>query len=262
MPWARASALHRHLECPGASHLPRLDRSHWAKGYLTKGTFVAPTAREILIEDPQNTESSDHGVAMHLAKSNPEQAAQPYLGRVAPYREQFWPAALGRHEVTLAWDCRTKTHEIYDGIDVEDWKATRNDDSVTGTCDWFAKLKNGTPWIDDYKTGRMEPDPEDPQYLFYLMVRMKEPDALPFDNGHTSATWHPRPDDPTRNNPKPEQSPPTRAKLWRKFSRLALLDFELSVEQAWKRALWIKEPRSGAHCQYCPSAPVCNKANE
>src|SRR5678815_5624886 len=178
MPWARASALSRHLECPAASHLPILDRGTWFQGYLAKGTLVAPPGREDVFISPPEDDSSaaDRGTAMHAAKANVPEAQDPWLEWVEPHRERLWPNRLGEHEVTVSWNCRTKSLELYRS-DVEqartDWKMAQPDDCVVGTCDWWAQLPSGEPWIDDLGTGWCPKDPLSAQNLFYLMCRMK-----------------------------------------------------------------------------------------
>ena len=254
MPWARASSLDRHLECPAASHLPRLDRGKWEPGYLTQGLFVAP----VVAVEERDSFAADWGTAMHAAKANSSEAQDPFLTWVDPHREILWPTRLGLHEVAVSYDCRTGEVTTFQGTkdETDKWKTSRGPDSVTGSCDWWARLPTGEPWIDDLKTGWKEPLVVTPQTLFYLMCRMKEANRGtedPWTTGRVSITHWPRAKEPTE---------PTRSGLWRQVTDTALLAFEGELKTAWVRAAGSNpEPRPGAHCLYCPSASVCDRAN-
>lgn len=214
--------------------------------------FTAPTVQ---IED-RDTFPADWGTAMHAAKAGSPEATDPFLSWVEPWREKLWPARLGRHEVAVSYDCRTSAVALYEGPAADEWKATRGPDCVTGSCDWWARLPTGEPWIDDLKTGWKEPEVLTPQTLFYIMVRMKvaaAEDGEPWPTGRVSITHWPRAKEPTE---------PSRSGLWRQVTDVALSAFEGQLKLAWVRAIGLNpEPRPGSHCLYCPSAAVCDRAN-
>lgn len=246
MPWARASALARHLECSAASWLPQLDRGVWRPGYLQEGVVELPAPPTEL----EDTSAADWGTAMHNAKAMTPDACDPWLSDVDPYREKLWPAMLGQHEQCVAYDCRTRTIELGPTNAPHDvanaWKESRGPDTVTGECDWWAETPGGEPWIDDLKTGWRLPEVVTPQTLFYLMLRCRTAGA---NAGYISIThW-------------PKKAPlPSRDGLWRKVTVVALEGFEDELVAAWKKATRGPEERPGPWCMYCPSMQVCTKA--
>lgn len=246
MPWARASALHRHIDCPGASWLPRLDRGIWKPGYLAEGVFVSPP----LPTEKDDTTAADWGTAMHAAKALAPEACDPWLSAVDPYRDEEYPPHLGVHEQSVAYDCRTR--RVFLGptnVSAEEagaWKDSQGPDCITGTCDWWATLPTGIPWVDDLKTGWRTPEVVTPQTLFYLLLRCRVAKA---NEGYISIThWPQRAERPTREG------------LWRHVTYVALDAFEDEVCAAWVKATRGPEVRPGPSCQYCPSARVCDKA--
>jgi hypothetical protein len=246
MPWARASALDRHLECAAASWLPQLDRGVWRPGYLQTGVVDLPAPPT----EPENTSAADWGTAMHDAKADRSTACDPWLSDVTPFRDTLWPSALGVHEQCVAYNCRTRevrigpTNAPHDEANA--WKEAQDDDCVTGECDWWGQVPAGDPWIDDLKTGWRTPEVVTPQTLLYLMLRCRVAKA---NLGYISIThW-------------PKRSPhPTRDGLWRKVTYVALDGFEDDLIAAWKRTLRGPDERPGPWCQYCASMRVCSKA--
>lgn len=231
------------------------DRGRWSPGYLNcGGLFVAPESTP----DDRDHSAADWGTAMHAAVAEAPDAQDPWVTWAAPHRERLWPNRLGEHEVSVSWDCATKTYELFRDSNEDrrtEWKFTRNDNCVVGTVDWWGQLPTGEPWVDDLKTGRSEPDPTSPQILFGLMVRMKEADAVPWSAGRVSHTWGPR--------TTSEEWVPSREGLWRQVSRVALDAFEEELHWAWVRTVGMNPAaRPGAHCQWCPSNSVCDRANE
>jgi hypothetical protein len=245
MPWARASALERHLECPGASWLPRLDRGVWRPGYLQTGVVELPPVPDEL----PNTSAADHGTAMHEAKAGT--GVDPFMSQVDPYREVFWPSGLGVHEQAVSYDCRTREIKLgptnLSRAEMDAWKDSQGPDCVVGTADWWANLPSGEPWISDLKTGWRRPDVATPQTLFYLLLKCRV-DGWEF--GRISIDWWPK-----------KEPEPTRDGLWRQVSGLALDAFEDDLQAAWKRAVIIPNPdsRPGPWCGYCPSWRACPK---
>ena len=249
MPWARASALDRHMACPASSHLPRLDRGVWALGYLQTGELVAPPG-PIELKD---TTAADWGTAMHSAKSNDATASDPWLTLMDPFRDAMWPTALGVHEQAVAYDCRTREVKLGPvNLPVDQmnaWKAAQSDDSVVGTADWWGALPTGEPWIDDLKTGWRTPEVLTPQMLFYAMCHRLEAKA---NSCRVSITHFPR-----------AASEPTREGLWRQAGPVTLDNFQDELHHAWVRAVGFNaSAKPGPHCHYCASALVCDRAND
>lgn len=246
MPWARASALHRHLECAAASWLPQLDRGVWRPGYLQTGVVELPPNPD----EVPDMSAADWGTAMHNAKAMTPDACDPWLADVEPYREKLWPAGLGLHEQCVAYNCRTREielgptnapHEVANA-----WKESRDADCVTGECDWWGELPGGEPWVDDLKTGWRTPEVVTPQTLFYLLLRCRVAKA---NIGRISITHWPR------------KSPtPTRDGLWRQVTFVALDGFEDDLHKAWVNTTRGPEARPGPWCEYCPSAGACDRA--
>ncbi len=265
MPWARASSLDRHLACPAASHLPRLDRGVWAPGYLATGTFVAP---DVVVAE-RDTSAADWGTAMHAAKALAPDASEPFLSWMGPHRDRLYPPHLGQHEVSVSYDCRTQkvlTFFSASKSEHDAWKESQGPDCVTGTADWWGELPSGEPWVDDLKTGWQRPPVVTPQTMFYLMTRMavanqpllETPDQM-HTTGRISITWMPKGSKDENGQYNPE---PTREGLWYSVTDTALLAFEGELRQAWVRAVGFNpEARPGAHCHYCPSVAVCDRAN-
>lgn len=233
------------------------DRGKWQPSYLSNGTFVNPN---VSVPDKDNS-PAEWGTAMHDAKANNSAAQDPWLLWMNPHREALWPSRLGQHEVTVSYNCKTKILELFHS-EIEDertaWKLARSVDCVVGSCDWWATLPNGEPWVDDLKTGWQKPDVTTPQTLFYLMCRMKAQDALPWDTGRVSITWCPR-----KTVKEDEEIPvPTREGLWRQITRVELDAFEDELHWAWVRVMGFNpEAKPGFHCKYCPSMAVCDKVD-
>lgn len=85
-------------------------------------------------------------------------------------RHEWWPPSYGRHEVTFAVNLKTLSLCEYtgsrDGADA--WKKRFGPAWLTGTIDWEGRLPyEGTPWIDDLKTGRWPVHPDSKQLLSY-----------------------------------------------------------------------------------------------
>lgn len=207
----------------------------------------------------QDTRYADWGTAMHEAKASG--GDEPFTSIVTPHRARLWPDDMGRHEVCVAYDCRTKQVILGPAnlpkADQDAWKAAQSDDCVVGVSDWLGELPDGLPWNDDLKTGWRRPDPASKQSLFYLMVWAKARGDV---QGWSSITWWPR-------GPETE---PSREGLWRKVTAVAFDALEDELHRAWLAAIgfsrndpqWRPEPRPGAHCTYCPSAAVCPRAFE
>jgi hypothetical protein len=259
--WARASSLHRHLECPAASHLPRDEKGEWVPGYL-----VDPRDAEIPDSDeyPNQGDSifAEHGTQMHLAKENSPFASDPWLAEMNPFRERLWPSTLGRHEIPVSYNCRTRkvAEGPHDGAD--SWKGRQGPDCVTGTTDWVGSIPSGDLWIDDLKTGHAIPDPLSVQFKFYAMCFLKLrhqlgdiKDLNPRRIVRTSATHWPRGEyyDKVSNDPF--------TRYWAQLTWLDLEEFEEDLCRAWRITRKIRVPIPGTHCTYCPSLEVCEAIN-
>lgn len=240
MPWARASALDRHIECSAASWLTRADRGEWQPGYLV--TEWTPPPQE---PPPDDSVLAEWGTQMHLAKEGSPLAADPWLSWMDPHRETLYPSALGRHEVPFGLCCRTGAIELWterDG-DPDRWKRSRGPSFVTGTVDWWGHLPSGEPWVDDLKTGWYPPAVTHPQLLLYALVasRVAKSATVRISVTHWRRGW----EDPERK--------------WQQVGPATLEAFEDELRAAYRRAVGPHGPvpRPGPHCRYCPSGPVC-----
>lgn len=240
MPWARASALDRHLECPATSWLTRADRGEWQPGYLVLNDWVAPA------EPPPMDDSflAAWGTNMHLAKEGSPLASDPWVSWMEPHRDTLWPATLGTHEVPFALCCRTGAIQLWtpaDG-DPDVWKRSRGSSFITGTTDWWGKLPGGEPWVDDLKTGWNAPAVTCPQMLLYALVAARSTGS---QTCRVSIThWR-------RGTETPERK-------WQQVGPATLEAFEDELRAAYCRATGPNPaPRAGLHCRYCPSSSVC-----
>jgi hypothetical protein len=154
------------------------------------------------------------------------------------------------HEQCVSYDCRTRAIEVGPANgpveEANAWKESRGPDCITGTCDWWAVLPSGIPWIDDLKTGWRVPEVVTPQTLFYLLLRCRLAKA---NEGYISITHWPR-----------KSEAPTREGLWRHVTYVALDAFEDELVGAWVKATRGPEARPGPACVYCPSAGACDRA--
>lgn len=240
-PWARASALHRHLECPAASWLPRAERGQWHSGYLVTAPLVRTGA--LLVTPDDDSVMADWGTAMHLAKEDLKSSADPWRSWMEPHRETLWPTHLGQHEVPWSYDCRTGRIEMWHTGqgDADEWKKSRGATCVTGTTDWLGALPAGEPWVDDLKTGWPVPALTTPQMLMYALMaaRRAESQTVRISVTHWRRGWE-----------EPERR-------WQQVGPATLEAFEDEVRVAWRRAASGPEARPGLHCRYCPSSTVC-----
>lgn len=251
--WARASSLHRHLECPAASWLPRDEKGEWVPGYLVDPRNADVPDSE---EYPNAGDSifAEWGTQMHLAKENSPFASDPWLSYVNPHRDRLWPSHLGRHEIPVSYNCKTgKVLEgPHDGAD--SWKGRRGSDEITGTADWIGHIPTGDIWVDDLKTGHAIPDPSSVQLKFYALCFVKlanQEGLIDLNKRRTvrvSAThWMRQDDEPTR--------------YWSQLTWLDLEEYEESLQRAWR--ITRKQPIAipGTHCLYCPSLEICEAIN-
>lgn len=221
----------------------------WRPGYLAVDTQELPPPPE----EKEDTTAADWGTAMHNAKAMTPDASDPWLRDVDPVRAKLWPPSLGVHEQLVAYNCRTG--EVVVGptnVTPEEataWKEQWGAEYVVGTCDWWASLPTGEPWVDDLKTGWKKPEVVTPQTLFYLMCRCK---VMGEKYGRVSITWWPR-----------GKADYERDSMWRQVGPVSLQEFERELQAAWRKATGTNaEARPGLHCQYCPSAGVCPRGNE
>jgi hypothetical protein len=247
--WARASALHRHLECPAASWYPRDEHGKWVPGYLANpDTVILPIG-----ENEESSIFAEWGTKMHLAKENAPSAEEPWLSKWIDQRDKLYPPLLGSHEKTYSYDCRTGQVLKFRGLnkDSDEWKLQRGPDCVTGTCDWVGNLPTGDIWVDDLKTGHQAPDPLMIQLQFYGFCEAKHSwvGLIPKTKQiRTSAThWRRDWDEPVR--------------YWGSITWAQLELFEAEMQRAWREALRLPKPIPGTHCQYCPSFKLCEAIN-
>lgn len=246
--WARASALHRHLECAAASWLPRDEHGNWVPGYLQNPSdFLTPFE-----DNREDNIFAEWGTSMHLAKENGPGADNHFLDIVNPHRERLWPVNLGRHEIAVAYNCRTRNVSECPAKDgTEAWKKLRGPDDVTGTCDWVGTIPTGDLWVDDLKTGYQTPDPSSPQLMFYALCffKLMAYNKTPTKTVRSSVTHWRR-----------EWTEPKR--IWTQITWLQLEEFEEQLQAAWRHAKGNNpRPIQGVHCNYCPSLMVCDAVN-
>jgi PD-(D/E)XK nuclease superfamily len=238
MPWARASAVERHLECGAASWLARADRGAWTPGYLTLDTALPATP-------PPADDSflAEWGTNMHVAKEGRADAADPWLSWMDPVRETLWPSGLGKHEVPFGLCCATGIVLLWgpgDG-DKDLWKRRLPPSYISGEADWLGNLPGGEPWVDDLKTGWYAPACTHPQLMLYALVAQK---LSGYPTVRISVThWR-------RGWETPERK-------WQQVGPLTLESFEDELRAAYRRATAGPDARPGPWCRYCPSAPVC-----
>jgi len=243
--WARASSLDRHMQCPAASYLPRDEDGAWVPGYLQDiNKFTAPN-----IECIEDNIWAEWGTEMHLAKENHKLASPLFLAKVDSHRERLWPSKLGRHEIPVAYNCRTGN--VFEGPAHDNsWKRLRGPDDITGTADWIGRLPNGEIWVDDLKTGHNTPAPDTVQLLFYglCFYKLSELPKLPTKTIRLSAThWRRDWDEPRR--------------FWTQIQWKQLSEFEEQLRVAWLEVRSSSEAKSGLHCSYCPSVNICPAVN-
>lgn len=247
MPWARASALARHLECAAASNLPRLDRGVWSPPYIDRGEFDLTGKEDI--HDGRDMSAANWGTASHLGKSDPSKSSEPFTSMWAEHRDVLYPPHLGAHEAAVSYNC--DTGEIVWGPVNQDvavmdaWKASQPLPCVTGTIDWIGQLQN-TAWVDDLKTGWQVPEVATPQMLFAAVCASKRYGS---NIVYISITHWPK-----------KNSAPNRDGLWYKAGPVTLLAFEEDMRAAWLRARSNFDARPGTHCKYCPSIYACERA--
>lgn len=250
MPWARASALDRHLNCPGASWLPRAERGKWHYGYLVAPDALVRPVPDHIRDPDDDAVLAQWGTEMHKAKENAPDAADPWLDWMDPHRERLWPAGLGTHEQAWAYDCRTGLVTLHDPRrdgDADEWKAAQGPSCLTGETDWDATLPGGEPWVDDLKTGFAKPPITTPQMLAYAMVARKHRNyhgTVRISITHWRRGWE-HPD-----------------RYWQQVGPVTLDSFEEEVHEAWQRAANNEDPKAGPWCRYCPSQAVCPKVTE
>lgn len=239
MPWARASALDRHLECAAASWFPRADRGAWEPGYLQQ-VLDLPT----ISPGEDDSALAEWGTQMHLAKEGSPLAADPWVSWMEPHRATLWPEHLGRHEIPFALCCRTG--EVLEWTpadgDKDAWKRSRGPSFVTGTMDWWGQLPGGEPWVDDLKTGYYRPNVTIPQMLLYALVAQKVARSQTVRLSITH--WRRGSEEMTE-------------RAWQQVGPATLEAFQDDLFAAYRRAIAGPLPRAGAHCRYCPSAMVC-----
>ena len=291
MPWARASSLHRYLNCPASCSLPRFERGQWEAGYLANGVVGVPdvykprertgmtyfTTRDGSRGDPLGEAAkeaewggaADWGTLLHRAKEGvvPEADSlehdattdvyRPVYELMLPHRDKLWPNRLGQHEVTISYDCTTGLVELHNGpkAEADAWKMSRSRACVVGTSDWWASLPTGEPWNDDLKSGWQKPDVLTEQNTFYVMCRrlwLRQEHGERWPLARLSIThW-------SRRN---VEAGPSRE--WKQISGAMLDEFREEVHVAHRRA--VEEPRraiAGVQCLYCPSALVCTRGTE
>lgn len=138
MPWARASSLHRFLECPAASWLPRWDdgKGTVAKPYLQPlvfwqaGGMPEPVNRSLLVK--RDKRAADLGRAAH-ARVEQGEWSELYKG-VDPD---------GHHEASVSYCCKTGRMRWVFGLDERRrdlWKAMQCEHAVVGTADWVGRV--------------------------------------------------------------------------------------------------------------------------
>lgn len=258
MPWARASSLGRFMACQAASWLPRWDDSkgEMRRPYLLSRGLWDAGARleaEAVVLNPtllqvRDKRAADLGRQRHAEKERGEFHPEMYTGM-----------AQGWHEISVSYCC--KTGKVRWLCDVDErrrdlWKAMQCEHAVTGTADWMGILKDGTPWVDDLKTGWQTPEVLTAQTMFYSMCLSDLVDqGVSRFGGATpgavmvSITHQPR-----------GKGLPTREGLWRRVTPLMIEAFRQELTDAWTVTTVSTRPTAGPHCDWCPSAAWCPEA--
>ncbi len=167
-------------------------------------------------------------------------------------REQLWPGGL--HEITLAYNVVTGEGRRYYGATEgkDEWKATHDDEWVTGTLDYVGELFD-LPWVDDLKTGRFAAwDDYKAQQSFYClawsMYRFNKPQET-----RSSITHWPK---------YPKDGAPNREGHVLSLDYLG--GFAKQLTQLRDDVLRAREHGPalvpGPQCTYCPSWSGCPKA--
>lgn len=171
MPWTRASALTRALNCPASVYLPQTDRP------------VGDAAR--------------WGTEVHAAKAGlpPTPRVSRWLALQAPFRTpaEVWPG--GRHEVGLGL-LVAKGRVDTRWVGPAEERHRLGPDWVTGCADWLSE-DGILPWVDDLKTG-IPPDPPTDQLLFYAAAAFGPIPSTPIQLSITHWPRYPLGAAPTR----------------------------------------------------------------
>jgi hypothetical protein len=186
------------------------------------------------------------------------------LERIRPDREKLWPST-GIHEVGVAVSCLpTGTIGQYIGIDAgtDLWKKSQPDHFITGSIDYVGTWWDGSPWVDDLKTGKNPPSPRSVQWWLYALavhrLHLGNPD-------HVTVTCTHWPRYPATGAP---QRPPellatiTRTELM-KFERHIRLKYEQWEEIRYQATLNPDILNPGEkQCLYCPALDCPSRWSE
>lgn len=234
-PWARASELDRAIMCPGSTHLARVTDS---SGEAAKWGTIVHSWKETG-EWPDNS---------LMYRRRTQAIASSGLSR-----ESLWPSTSGTHEVAYALNTQSRICDKYSGPreGADAWKASFDDNWITGTADWVGDLL-GDAWIDDLKTGREIPsDPWDLwQLRFYALCAVMLTGA---DTARVSLThWTRYPADAA---PRRVWAPAvTREELL--GTTLPLLETARQAAHLSKRS-GVADVTPGSHCTWCRAKPNC-----
>lgn len=225
MAWARPSELHRALECPASTVLPKTEdttgpAAEWGKELHTwKETGKStPRVHKWLAEITADPES---------------------------LRAELWPG--GQHEVAY----KMGEHGTFFGTWLPDETARRawmreGRPVIRGIADWVGY--DVVPHVNDLKTGRFAPEPEAPQLLWYGDAVL---DFFPRELGVNLSVYH-WPRYPKGRLPTKQTvfMPSDDIKSWHRHRLMP------AIEES-KKPMAKYDSRPGPWCQFCRSAPWC-----
>lgn len=240
-PFTRASDLDRILRCTGSLSLVTLkgpDSTKRSDGLIKAGNW---------------------GTDMHYVKETgliPEHRKDdgPFTRKAVillEERETYWPAGMGRHEVSFAYDVITgEVRVLMSGTDDERkaWKESQSDACVVGTSDWVGRAFDDVLHVDDLKTGHQEPNPESHQNMFYSLVAATLKGE---ENVVMSSTHFPR---------YPVAHRPNRIFAGDEFYARNVDGFKTMLRKAhevYKRERRPKYEAGPYQCAYCPVKEKC-----
>lgn len=280
-PWARASELERVLACLpsqvvtagliGERSLLRLQKSPATKKAALWGQAMHHWKATGLLPTPKQLQSWSNDSGVRVRVPSLLHALEQQVLHSSSSRDSLWPHP-GQHELSYTLRCSgTQQQSVQPGTTSNaslsvlrnvaadesarnDWKTSQSSDSVSGTADYVGDLF-GVPWVDDLKTGRFAPEPDNAQNKFYALCAWLDA-GEPRDGAHVSITHWPRGGSPRRLGPIA-------------VSADCLHSFRRDLDEAYAEWVWLNNREiplacyspSDAICRWCPARRVCPALN-